>query len=167
MRWFDKAPFDQQRIGLELLWPSVKGKTVLDVGCAEGAISKACLHNGAKSVHGVDNRKDAIQEAAESVAGEFWVADVDVWEPVGSYDIVLMLGVLHKLKDPESALARCLNACDGMAVIRLPQGQWPVLRDSRSGNEPQHLGALAESFGFKLAHTAEGPASQWVGYLSR
>lgn len=175
-RWFTKAPLEQQLIGLEPLWPEIGCASVLDVGCAEGLISWRCLKSGARLVHGIDDRQEAIKEAAGWVSGYarahgqvfgFWTADAEVWEPPQSYDVVLMLGILHKLKNPAKALCKYLTVCDEFAVFRLPEGGWPILQDSRSGNQPFDLERVAHECGFKLTETAAGPRGQTVGYLWR
>jgi SAM-dependent methyltransferase len=165
-RWFTKAPIDQQLIGLDLLWLELNGAAVLDVGCAEGLISQRCWDAGAALVHGVDNRSGAIEEASRAHGRlEFFVHDCETWEPPRLYDVVLMLGVLHKLADPAKALRKYLAACIEFAVVRLPT--WPILIDSRSGNVPIDLEQVAGECGFKLTEKTSGPHGQWVGYLSR
>lgn len=170
--WFDtdtkkgKASFDEQMIGLEGLRYMVAGRTVFDLGCAEGQIAEQILKWGAKSVHGVDNRHDAVSHALKLGVGAT-IADADTFQLRNSYDIVLMLGVLHKLKDPDGAMGRMLDGCSRTAVIRLPGGMWPILRDGRSGNKPIDLKNAAIDAGFRLYRETDGPHGQWVGYLSR
>jgi SAM-dependent methyltransferase len=170
--WFDtdtkkgKASFDEQMIGLDSLRFMVKDKAVFDLGCAEGQIAAQMLAWGAKSVHGVDNRSDAVAHALSLGVGAT-VANADTFAPRQSYDIMLMLGVLHKLKDPAGAMGRMMDGCRKTCVIRLPNGQWPILRDGRSGNKPINLKDAAIDAGFRLYRETDGPHGQWVGYLSR
>lgn len=49
-----------------MIYPHVKGKTVLDVGCGSGILSLAAAHFGAKSVFGVDIEDEAILHATHN-----------------------------------------------------------------------------------------------------
>jgi SAM-dependent methyltransferase len=179
--WFDKAPLAQQLTGLGLMLSMVTDKSVLDVGCAEGLILAECLDRGARTAYGVDIRQAAIERALENkhialAARRSCVglecADVNDWRPHRHYDIVLLLGVLHKLADPSAVLRRMLGCCRNVCVVRLPHDDWPVLRDSRSGDKPHNLLAVAEDCGFLMARIEAGPKvgdtpPQWTGYLER
>jgi SAM-dependent methyltransferase len=170
--WFDtdtkkgKVTLEQQLTGLDLLKEIVPGKTVFDLGCAEGQIAAQVKAWGASKVHGADNRRDAVAHAVTLGVNAF-MADADRFQPGKNYDVILLLGILHKLKHPEETLRLMLAACDETCVIRLPCGQWPILRDSRSGGKPIDLGAAAAESWFRLFAEAEGPHGQWVGYLYR
>ena len=77
---------DQQLLGLDPLFDEVKGKTVLDIGCAEGLISlHLCTKFKAKSVHGVEIIASHVA-VANSLRGEnsnctFERADANHFEP--------------------------------------------------------------------------------------
>jgi SAM-dependent methyltransferase len=179
--WFDKAPLAQQLTGLESLLAMVTDKSVLDVGCAEGLILAECLDRGARTSYGVDIRQEAIERALENrqitlaarrSAVGLECADVNDWRPHRHYDIVLLLGILHKLADPGKVFRRMLGHCKHTCVVRLPHDDWPVLTDARSGNKPHNLVAIAEDCGFEMIRIAAGPAvggnpAQWTGYLQR
>lgn len=166
-----KCTLEQQLTGLGELWNVVRGHTVLDVGCAEGLIGKRCLEAGAAAVHGVENRLDAVK-MTRALGIPCDHADVSRYVPSDEFDVVLLLGILHKLGTPSHVLARMLEACRVCCVIRLPHDDWPVLRDSRSGNRPFDLASVAKRSGFELMLQADGPACegnppQWVGYFLR
>jgi 2-polyprenyl-3-methyl-5-hydroxy-6-metoxy-1,4-benzoquinol methylase len=171
VRWFDKAPIEQQMVGLDPLWCEVKGRTVLDVGCAEGLIALECKKAGARLILGIDNRESAVKEARgvldcdTTYTCDVVVADVIEWEPRASFDVVLMLGVLHKLPNPEQVFARFLGKCNDLAVVRLPS--WPILRDERSGNVRINMDLVAAWSSFELEQVTDGPHGQRVGYLRR
>jgi SAM-dependent methyltransferase len=166
---------DQQLIGLDLLWPLVDNRSVLDVGCAEGLISIECCRQGAAYVHGIEIRADAVKLANHHGNGwpfEAVHADARDYTPRQPYDVVLLLAVLHKLRDPSAALVRLVAAASRHVVIRLPHDDWPVLRDMRSGNRPHDLERVMLRCGFELYETADGPVdsgkpAEWVGYFSR
>jgi trans-aconitate methyltransferase len=185
-RWFSepgKPGFRSmalQKQGLEPLWTgALAGASVLDVGCAEGLISLKCLRGGAATVHGIDNRAGAIKAAAKAAADAkvakrclFEVKDASTYAPARTYDVVLLLAVLHKLRDPSVAFQRFLRAADETCVVRLPRTDWPVLMDARSENVAHNLALVAEREGFELAGETDGPRvddqpHEWVGYFAR
>ena len=51
----------QQLLGLDQLFVECKGKTCLDVGCAEGMISIELARRGAIAVHGVEVSKRRVK----------------------------------------------------------------------------------------------------------
>lgn len=168
--------FEQQLIGLEQLWPWVKGASVLDVGCAEGLIAIECERQGAENVLGVELRGDAVKRAnelARNRTASFLQADANVFTVAPlSFDVVLMLAILHKLRDPSEAFERYLRSCRTLAVVRLRHNDWPVLRDARSGNRPYDLSVVSKRCGFHLADVRRGPVAdgnppEFVGYLTR
>lgn len=182
--WFSTpdAPGDrtleQQLLGLENLWPEIEGKTVLDVGCAEGLISLECIRSGAGYLLGVDSRNMAVNyaiangrndPATNALNWQFGVADANVYAPDQRFDIVLMLAVLHKLKNPSEACRRIVTAARaGLVVIRLPPKHAPDIVDARSGGKIHHIGDVMFALGFDLERAAtDGPFGEWVGYYRR
>jgi SAM-dependent methyltransferase len=166
----------QQMQGLDRLFAEVEGKTILDVGCAEGLISIELAKSGAKDVLGVEIRKDAVDKAYALAARAkvspsqigFIAADVNSWHSVDDYDIVIMLAVLHKLRNPTAACAQLACAARDLVVIRLPPEHAPTIIDARSGNEPHHIGTTMDRSGFALEHQSyDGPFGEWVGYYRR
>lgn len=163
INWFKKAPLAQQLIGLEPLWENLRGKTLLDVGCAEGLISLECMKHGAK-VEGLEIRSSAVKEA-QAIGVNCLEADVQHYQLERHYDIVLMLGILHKLADPITAFKRYLKYCNDLAVVRLPWNCWLDLVDSRSGGVPHNMHIAAMESGFYLDDQTEGPHNQLVLWL--
>lgn len=163
---------EQQLTGLERLWPEVGGRTVFDLGAAEGAIAAECKRRGATAVEGIELRADAAARARSEFGVEIHHGDANTYNPRRDYDVVLMLAILHKLRDPSTVFARMLSCSRHLAVVRLRHCDWPVLRDARSGNLPHNLGAIAKAAGFALEHVADGPVDsgnppEWCGYLQR
>ncbi len=160
-----KATLDGQLVGLSLLPGLVHGKRVLDVGCAEGHIAAKCAEWGASAVYGVDNRPIAVAHAIKAFDIVAVQADVATYAPVLTFDVVLMLGILNKLREPDVVLERMLLACKETAVVRVSGGQWPMLFNRR-------LDRVAERCGFELVAIEDGPVDrnrgpQFVGYLTR
>lgn len=179
-RWFADAgqPGDrtlkQQLMGLGRLMREVRDKSVLDVGCAEGLIALECAPR-AKTVLGIEIRADAV-EAAIALGRthrprlNWWFeqADANTYTPPQDYDVVLMLAILHKLKDPSAACARFAAHALDLVVIRLPPAHAPVVIDPRSGNTPHDIGRTMERCGFHIEYQDfDGPFGEWVGYYRR
>jgi ubiquinone/menaquinone biosynthesis C-methylase UbiE len=177
-RWFGgDRTIEQQMMGLDRLFADVEGKSVLDVGCAEGLIAMECAKSGAAMVRAGEIRKDAVAWARHHREHDkllkhkdiiFWEQDANVWQPQASYDIVLMLAVLHKLEDPSAACKRFARVARDLVVIRLPPGHAPTIIDSRSGNVPHDIDTAVLTSGFYLEHAGyNGPFGEWVGYYRR
>ena len=161
---------DEQRKGLDRLFAACDGRTVLDVGCAEGLLAREFVRRGARSVHGVEIVHRHIGIAKDICAGlpiTFEQADVNDWEPTQRYDIVAALAVLHKLWNPSAACARLAAAARWMFVLRLPPEHAPSIVDWRSGDEPHDIAAVMRDAGFELAHTDRGHFDEWVGLWER
>jgi tRNA (mo5U34)-methyltransferase len=119
-------------------------KTVLDIGCWDGAQSLEAVRRGASRVvatdhfvwqSGVGDRR-CIELVREHLAPSMEIMDIDVPdltpERVGTFDIVLFLGVLYHLKDPFTALERVARLAKELLVLesrilRLPL-PWPYAR---------------------------------------
>ncbi len=161
----------QQIKGLKDLRERVPGKTVLDVGAAEGLISTYLFDQGAAAVHGLELRPDFVEAAIEmrgDRAVTFEVADANDYEPVREYDIVIMLAVLHKLRDPTAACKRFAAAARHMVVLRLPPKGAPTIIDERSNSEKHDIGRAMADSGFQLKNAGFiGPRDEWMGYYER
>lgn len=176
--WFGATrSLDQQLEGLDDLLQDIGGRTVLDVGCAEGAISIALLHRGASRVFGVDvlpEFVDSARKAGRRLNALFRVADANTWRPDAGqeFDIVLMLAVLHKLRDPSRAARELAAHARLGCVVRLPPDGAPVIIDDRSGRMAHDIGLAMRQAGFELVKVANGPiaggrAPEWTGYFAR
>ena len=103
---------EEQMLGLQPALAEAKGKTVLDLGCAEGPISRAFALAGAIDVLGVELLEEHLKVARRLCADvpqvRFVCAHLDGYvaevNPPGTvpplFDIVLALGIIHKLDDP-------------------------------------------------------------------
>lgn len=172
---------DEQMKGLDELVARVRGKHILDVGCAEGLIDQRLLSAGADFVRGIDIAPERISKAnglipppvsqrgpkARSNLYMFDVADANTWAPQRQYDIVLMLAVLHKLRNPSEACARFARAATELVVIRLPPQWAPSIIDARSGQVRHDIGEVMRREGFMLAKVTRGHFDEWTGYYER
>ena len=161
----------QQLLGLDQLFAECKGKTVLDVGCAEGMISIELARRGALAVHGVEVAPRRVKVGRSRVGTlpvTLETADANVWQPRRQYDIVLALAVLHKLKDPSSAARRLADACRNLLVLRMPPEMGHCIIDGRSGCKPHAIDLVLIAAGFELERTAyDGPFGEFVSYWRR
>ena len=161
----------QQMIGLEQLLLEVPGKSVLDAGCAEGLISIELARAGAASCVGIERIASYIpiaQNEAGQLPCSFVCADLNEYDVAahGQVDIVIMLAILHKLKNPSAVCAALACLARDLVVIRLPP-YGLVIRDARSNNEPHDIGVVMASAGFQLESVVAGPREEWLGYFRR
>jgi SAM-dependent methyltransferase len=122
----------QQLLGLETIADEFAGATVLDIGCAEGLIGRHCVDAwGASLVHGVTLPLYELEEARRQCAGRpmtFFQADlrsgVECLDLAAgllpSYDVLLLLSVLHKVRDPMRLLEWAVQFAGHLVAIRLP-----------------------------------------------
>ena len=160
---------ESQLIGLDRLLTECAGQTVLDVGCAEGLIGMELARRGAQLVHGVEvvaGHIDVARELRGDLPCSFEVDNANTYEPRGQFDIVLMLAVLHKLKDPTAACKRFAAAARKTVVIRLPP-YGLVIVDARSNEVPHDIGLAMADAGFTLDEVVAGPREEWLGYFRR
>lgn len=161
----------EQMIGLQWLQENCAGKTVLDLGCAEGLISIEAARRGAAAVHGVEIVPGHV-EIANQLRGDlpitFEQGDCNDWRPQRRYDIVLALSLLHKLKNPTAATAAFADAAAVAFVLRTPPAHAPTIVDWRSSFEPHHIGDVLKKHGLRLlAGGHNGPRHEWVGIYVR
>lgn len=113
------------------------GKSVLDIGCGDGAYTVEYPALGVSRVVGLDPAEGAIQ-AAKARAASLGLAEITRFE-VGNiyaldtmlkdqqFDCIILRGVLHHLPDPARAIAG-LAGFHGTLIIAEPNGNNPVLK---------------------------------------
>src|SRR6056297_659080 len=104
--YVDTKPFNAyyERPGTLKLLPDVKGKKILDAGCAAGWYSKWLLDNGVSEVVSIDFSPKMIGMTEKRLNGKGRVIKHDLNEPLdflnrNSFDIVLSSLTLHYLKN--------------------------------------------------------------------
>ena len=112
---YGKAQPQERMEGLETVMTQVRGKTVLDVGAAEGFIAHECVLREAARVDAVEIDADRVAFARAAFAGiRFEHGDVRSEKvrrglaaraPERGYDIVLYLGVSHHMPRDVAMLA--------------------------------------------------------------
>jgi len=103
------------------------GKSVIDIGAWNGAFSFECERRGARRVlatdwfcwqHGGKRGFDIAKKALNSTVEEQEIKVEDISkETVGTFDLVLFLGVLYHAPDPLSYLRRVRDVCSGMVIM--------------------------------------------------
>lgn len=174
--WFDTENregdrrLEQQMQALDPLVLEVPGKTVLDVGCAEGLIAIELAKHGAAWVDGVEIVQGHV-DLAQGLIGAYPVnieqGDANVYLPTQRYDIVIALALLHKLSNPSEACARFALHAKSLMVIRLPPANAPIIIDKRSNSEPHDIAKVMNAAGFSLEQVTYGPFKEWCGYWRR
>lgn len=118
--------------GLEPITPLVRGRHVLDLGCAEGIVLQNLLTGDPASGHGVDNSEARIA-SARRLHGDprlrFDVADLNSPRCFDSptfrsdYDVVMLLGVYQHLAPASrpAMLRHALERCREHFVLRIPR----------------------------------------------
>lgn len=166
----DRTLGDQMK-GLYPLFKECRGKTIFDVGSAEGLISIELAKQGAAAVHGIEVVPEHV-DVANKLRGDlpctFEVADAQTYIPKRRYHIVIMLAVLHKLRWPDEACTRFADAAEDMVVLRLPPEHAPKIIDERSHWQPHDMGAVLRNARFMLSEQSnDGHFGEWVGVYRR
>lgn len=160
----------QQLVGLEHLMKCVPGKTVLDVGCAEGLISIKMAEAGALAVYGVEIVAEHVK-VGHKLRGflpvSIEVGDANTWKPFTDFDIVIMLALLQKVRDPSAVCARMAAAARELVVLRLPPENGLTIIDARSGNVPHDINRVMQLAGFELFERLAGTFGEDITYWHR
>lgn len=161
---------DLQMAGLEPALEAAAGKTVLDLGCAEGLIAREFARRGAIHVRGVEiiaEHLEVARELCKALSIDFVVGDLNKLQPAEGevWDIILMLAVLHKTREPERILRLFADAARELLVIRLPGGarDGRYSMPERRGQDLVDVAKIMSSAGFVLERTERGPETRERG----
>ncbi len=105
--------------------PYLAGTTALDIGCAEGFFCFALERLGFSEVIGFDLKRErylaanVIRTVTDSKCS-FRLGDVFEAELRCTFDVVLMLNVIHHLKNPAYALRCAARLCQRVLIIEFP-----------------------------------------------
>src|SRR5277367_1901369 len=148
----------RERIARYPIPEDLTGKRVLDIGAWDGWFSFEMERRGA-SVLAVDSAKNTRLLEARAMLGsriDYRIADICrlTAKDVGSFDIVLFLGVLYHLKHPLLALENICGMCRDMACI-----ESFVTDDASESGQPAALPSM------EFYETAElrGQLDNWCG----
>jgi len=117
------------------------GKTVLDIGAWDGFFSFEAERRGARRVLATDShawwtRKPAFELARRALGSRVEDLDIDVMDlapdKIGTFDLVLFLGVLYHLRHPLLALEKVFSVTAGHlileTVVDLTWTSYPAMR---------------------------------------
>jgi tRNA (mo5U34)-methyltransferase len=123
----DDSPARLARLDLP---QSLNGRTVLDIGAWDGFFSFECERRGASRVLAVDSyswqgsgwgTKAGFELAREALGSRVEDLDIDVLdlspERVGTFDVVLFLGVLYHVPNPLLALEKVASVTRGTLIV--------------------------------------------------
>ena len=138
--------------------PDVQGKTVLDVGAAEGTFSLAAAHRGASLVVSCERnaeRVEILRKLRDKAKQPITTVCLDMNETLPpaltKYDVTLMLNVIRHLKNPEWVLSNLLKMSD-MLICETRTTDGPT----QLGNPPHQafsvdwMMRVGEKLGFNL-----------------
>lgn len=128
---------------LEAILPFLVGNTALDIGCGPGFFCFVLERMGFREVVGTEIKRDRFQAACAlgAVTGsrcEFLMRDILAGEPLPrQFDTVLMLNVLHHVRDPIGALHRAADTCKGRLIIEFATTADQKFASTFTGDTPK------------------------------
>ena len=168
----------QARIeGLQTILADCDGRSLLDLGAAEGIIAYKFAQRGAKPVHGFELDATRVEFArrlfaqADLMDAEFRPADLSHWSVFSvqngdilltEYDIVLFLGLYHHLP----AATRTTSLTGALAIAR----RWFAVRTPEVLRRENDLIGTITAHGFELVEEHKGHQSEnrgWLGIFRR
>lgn len=169
---------EEQMLGLDRALAEAKGKRVLDIGCAEAPISAAFARAGAVEVVGIELLETHLQVARQVCKGlpvRFICAHLGDYmaqhpEPE-QFDIVLALGIIHKLQDPNAPLIWAARAAKNLLCFRAPAKveRWGAdyLVKSKFGDTTCNVPKTMREQGFTDEGIVPGVRGEGVQYFRR
>lgn len=169
---------------------NLEGMSVLDIGAWDGFFSFEAERRGASRVLAVDSfvwqgfgggSKAGFELARRALDSRVEDMELDVLdlspEKVGTFDLVLFLGVLYHMQHPLLALEKVFSVARNLVIIEthvdLLDCEWPAMRfypttelggDSSNwwGPNPEAVVTMLETVGFRtvktvLLHGVNGP----------
>lgn len=168
-----------QMLGVAELLPEARGKSVLDLGCAEGLISMEFAAAGASPVYGCDCNHRLLPTANQlkhSRGLDVQFERVNLNDPIfaGSdigpckrYDIVLALAILHKLRQPQAAAEWAAGLTKSVLVIRLPRKSIGVIASKHWPEITCDLREVLPKHGLRLTRETPGAHGELVQHWRR
>lgn len=160
----------EQMLGVSDVLERANGKTVLDLGCAEGAITLEFAKAGAASILAVDLLESHLKIARSLCADHpqvtFIQGNLDhlIDEVVEEqYDIVLALAIIHKLRSVERGLDFAAKVTKELLLIRTPVGVEKTGRlRAKTGGSSGHIPTVMKRNGLTLDALVPGPRGEHV-----
>jgi hypothetical protein len=148
---------------------------VLDVGSAEGLISKHLLEQGAERADCLELNPQLRLMAARVLPQDrarVFPVDLNSTSQMASldaqlrpeYDAILLLSILHKLEDPARALRWVAGKHADIIAIRLPGTTGPMVTNKFTKQAMCDVRGELPAF---VCEERPGPRGEWVGIFRR
>jgi SAM-dependent methyltransferase len=153
----------EQTAALRYAIEGCAGKSILDMGCAEGLVGKAFIDAGAIQYTGIESVEGHVKVARKLCAGlpmEFRHINMndlpEGW--ANPADIVMCLGIAHKLIDPGKAIRIAAQSARELVLIRSGKGAnaQGIIKSKHHGNTCDSH-AIMMAHAFRLSRVVEGP----------
>lgn len=167
---------DEQIAGCEDGLAAARGKTIIDLGCAEGLISRRFLEAGACSLVGLDHSEEKIK-TARMICKDFQNAmflptDLMSWfKSHGKfqyqYDIVLALSIITKFPDPAVILRYAADSCADLLLLRTSAKPCDGWYYAKHGGKACNVIDVLTERGFTAIKQVPGTHDEGVWYWRR
>lgn len=160
---------EEQLKGLKWVLERAPGRTILDIGSAEGVISGELIKRGAVSADCVELSESRcvlgrkLYPKIRFIARDVQMLDVEHDDLADSYDMVLLLSILQKIPYPEDLLEYAQKVARHYIAIRLPK---PIMSDHRQKYRKIDVVKILKENGW-VHKTKQGPRDEWVGLFRR
>lgn len=149
--------------------PPIDAHSVIDLGCGPGNSTEVLAsHYPQANISGIDSSSDMIEAARRRLPHvSFAVADLQVWQDAGPFDVILANAVLQWVDDHESLLPRLVErlAPGGALAVQMPDNlQEPAHRLMRRLAAD---GPWASTLAASSAARAPLPSAAWYYELLR
>lgn len=159
------CPLEERIQGLGILGANAEGRSVLDLGCAEGLVSQWLVDHGATGALGFDYNKTRVRKGNQMTGPNIVlsIADLATIKPLGrSFDIVLLLAILQKMREPKRLLDYAIQHSHEWLAVRTPS---PIICDKRSDFRRINIKEHVCSAGFEWIFVVTKPI--YVGVFRR
>lgn len=117
------------------------GKSILSLGCMYGYFLHEAMRRGAAIAVGIEHDVVEIKIANEindifNDGVKIIHADLEKYKPEQNFDVILMLNVLHILKNPIKTVLHYFNNCKQLIIEHDPKQDLPFY-DSNSYKSPR------------------------------
>ncbi len=122
--WYT-VPVMKKRIETIIDLVAPQGKTIIEVGCNEGFVSKALLENGASKVVPVDYDQSMVDKSREMFDIETIQGDINKLPfENGAFDIALGCEILEHIWNPFGGASELFRVAREKVVITVPVGEY-------------------------------------------
>lgn len=161
----DRAP------AAELVYPAdLTGKAVLDVGCYYGFFLHDAIRRGAKRAVGIEADPERFRIA--STLASLWDGKVEIHQGLleevelhEEFDVVLLMNVLHHVRDPMPVIRKLASLCRGTLIVEFRQPHDPQFVvecfHKQSGRAPGKR-SLVSRASHRLRVMAETRLMEWA-----